>query len=81
MGDLLQGVLVAKVLKTSNTSRAVIAKTRLLSVTSGPSVGRGLLQENNDFLVGVVLLRQITHADQQMSRILIFGHMILLGCS
>ena len=62
---------------------AVIAKTRarLLSVTSGPSVGRGLLLENNDFLVGVVLLRQITHADHQMSRILIFGHMILLGFS
>ena len=42
-------------------------RANLPSVISGPSAGRGLLQESNDSLVGVVLSRQITHAGRLMS--------------
>ena len=45
-------------------------RARLLSAISGPSAGRGLLQETNDSLVEGVLLRWITLADHLMSRML-----------
>ena len=45
-------------------------RVRVLSTTNAPSVGCGLVQQTNDFLVGVVHWRQTTLAGHQMSHFL-----------